>query len=102
MKARIAESRKRHDDMMRKYDKNGNGRIDDSEKKALKEGLRQEAAKRAAQNKEASRKKMEEYRRRKEISRYDRNVFLTVLWSAVSPPSLASLRLYPRGQRPCS
>jgi Ca2+-binding EF-hand superfamily protein len=71
--ARMAESKKRHDDMMRKYDKNGNGRIDDNEKAAVKEAMRQESAKRAAEAKEASKKKMEEYRARREVQKFDKN-----------------------------
>ena len=73
MQKRQAESKKRHGDLMRKYDRDGDGRLNDSEKRAAKEAYRQEALKRAARNKEAAKKKMEEDRARKEVQKFDKN-----------------------------
>jgi len=70
---RQAEGKKRYSELLKKYDRNGDGRLDDGEKKAAKESYRREALKRAAAAREASKKKIEEYRRRKEIEKYDKN-----------------------------
>ena len=67
------EGKKRYSELLKKYDRNGDGRLDDGEKAAAKESYRQEAMKRAAAAREASKKKIEEYHRRKEVEKYDKN-----------------------------
>jgi len=70
---RKEEAKRRHDEFMRKYDTNRDGKLTGKEREAAKEAYRREARKRAEASKEAARKKMEEYRARKERSRFDRN-----------------------------